>query len=184
MDDILSRIASFARNPPPVRTTAAATKCPASSTFIETTICQGNNPDRPQTAASSHFSKSALLCFSKDRPYQLEQFLISSKMFLSLDKIALKIFVLYSPGRFPPLIVTSAQFYLWSIYSWLYPEQLFCWMVECYDAASTSRGCHCLFECIVFCPSVRSNTPGCSLPCLTMLLEYALTFSDHRKLWK
>ena len=112
MDDILSRIASFARNPPLVQTVSAATKCPASSNFIKTTICQENNPNRLQTAASSHFSKSALLCFSKDRPYQLEQFLISSKTFLSLDKIALQIFVLYSPGRFPPLFVTSSQFYL------------------------------------------------------------------------
>lgn len=112
MDDILSRIASFARNSPPVQTTSAATKNPASPKFIETAVCQQNSPDRLQTAVSAHFSKSVLLCFSKDRPYQLEQYLISSKTFLSLDKIALKIFVLYSPGKFPSLIVTSTQFYL------------------------------------------------------------------------
>ena len=99
MDDILSRIASFARNVPPVQTASSATKCPARTDFIETIMSPRISPDSLKERVSVHYTKAALLCFSKDRPYQLEQFLISANLFLSPDESALKIFVLYSPGR-------------------------------------------------------------------------------------
>jgi hypothetical protein len=110
MDDILSRIASFARNVPPVQTASSATKCPARTDFIETIVSPRISPDRLKEGVSVHYTNAALLCFSKDRPYQLEQFLISAELFLSSDKSALKIFVLYSPGRLPPPVAYRSVF--------------------------------------------------------------------------
>ena len=113
MEDILSRIAAFARDAapatPPVQTTSTTTKCPTSTDFVKTAVVELSSLDCLQTRVSV---KSALLCFSKDRPFQLEQFLISSKSFLSLGENASKIFVLYSPGRYFPPIATSMQFSL------------------------------------------------------------------------
>jgi hypothetical protein len=103
MDDILSRIASFARNVPAVQTVSSAAKCPTPTDLIEAIVSPRISPDRLKERVSVHNTKAALLCFSKDRPYQLEQFLISAKLFLSPDKSALKIFVLYSPGRLSTL---------------------------------------------------------------------------------
>lgn len=104
MDDILSRIASFARNVPPVQT------APTRTDLIEAIVSPRISPDRLKERVNVHNTKAALLCFSKDRPYQLEQFLISAKLFLSPDESALKIFVLYSPGRLAPLVAYSSVF--------------------------------------------------------------------------
>ena len=44
-----------------------------------------------------------LLCFSKNRPFQLEQLLISIKSFIGTKENDITIIVLYSPGNDVPV---------------------------------------------------------------------------------
>ena len=51
-----------------------------------------------ENSVESHPNEVGILCFSKDRPFQLEQFLISTEEFLLSAENTLRILVLFSPG--------------------------------------------------------------------------------------
>ena len=51
-----------------------------------------------ENSVESHPYEVGILCFSKDRPFQLEQFLISTEEFLLSAENTLRILVLFSPG--------------------------------------------------------------------------------------
>lgn len=142
MDDILSRIASFARNVPPVQTASSAAKCPTRTDLIQAIVSPRISPDCLKERVNVQYTKAAVLCFSKDRPYQLEQFLISAKLFLSPDQSALKIFVLYSPGRLSHPVAYSSVF---DPSSWRHDLPSNC-VAKCLDVAPISN----CFRCILF----------------------------------
>jgi hypothetical protein len=91
MDDILLRIASFAGNQEPQAKTAATEKdldIKKESYGHLKTCCN----------VTSSNETLGILCFSKDRPFQLEQFLISTEKFVQSTANTVKIIVLFSPG--------------------------------------------------------------------------------------
>jgi hypothetical protein len=90
MDDILSRIASYAG----VQQQVLLPAVPISvENKVETT---GTDIVGHQKRVSI---KIGLLCFSKNRPFQLEQLLLSIKRFLRPRKDDITIIILYSPGN-------------------------------------------------------------------------------------
>lgn len=89
MDDILSRIASYAGVQQQVL-------LPAVPISVE------NKVETTGTDIVGHQKSSikiGLLCFSKNRPFQLEQLLLSIKRFLRPRKDDITIIILYSPGN-------------------------------------------------------------------------------------
>jgi hypothetical protein len=97
MDDILSRIASFtgvSENPQQQKLFATL-----STSVINKVGANGTDLVGHQKRLIAVSVKIGLLCFSKDRPFQLEQLLISSKRFLKAGMDDITIIVLYSPGN-------------------------------------------------------------------------------------
>jgi hypothetical protein len=98
MDDILFRIASFtgvSENTQHQKLLSTLSTSVVNKVGANGTDLVGHQKKR-FTAVST---KIGLLCFSKDRPFQLEQLLISSKHFLKARKDDITIIVLYSPGN-------------------------------------------------------------------------------------
>ena len=94
MDNILARIALFAGNGVPVELGSQA-KSSCVSLQQATRI---DDVGHPANSVRTIPNEVGILCFSKDRPFQLEQFLISTEEFILSTKNSLKILVLFSPG--------------------------------------------------------------------------------------
>jgi hypothetical protein len=77
MDDIFAHIASF-----------------TAKTVLPAVPIEKVSPMRISILATPSLG---ILCFSKDRPFQLEQFILSIKKYIQ-SAIPLQIVILYSPG--------------------------------------------------------------------------------------
>ena len=95
MDEILARIALFSGNSGVISSVQSnvkpTVKVPARK------VTEDNHRIRTVNTESTGVG---VLCFSKDRPFQLEQFLTSASSFIAVKRRQIKIVVLYSPGSF------------------------------------------------------------------------------------
>ena len=94
MDGILGRIALFAGNGV-MKDSSAKAKLPTASLKH---IPQYKYVENSAHVTGTYPKDVGILCFSKDRPFQLEQFLISTTEFIDSGEHSTKIVVLYSPG--------------------------------------------------------------------------------------
>lgn len=94
MDAILARIAMFAGDAKPLKVSEAH-----SAPQISLTSTKSSNDDEYFERSGGAPSKEVgILCFSKDRPFQLEQFLTSTEKFVQSTEATASLIVLYSPG--------------------------------------------------------------------------------------
>ena len=94
MDEILARIALFSGSNSVIPSVQKSIK-PA----VKVSAKQENEDNRRRTV-NTESNGVGVLCFSKDRPFQLEQFLTSASSYIAFERRQIKIVVLYSPGSF------------------------------------------------------------------------------------
>ena len=95
MDEILARIALFSGSKSVIPSAQKTVK--ATEKLSARQITEDSHRSRRVNTESNGVG---VLCFSKDRPFQLEQFLISSSSFIAVERRQIKVVVLYSPGSF------------------------------------------------------------------------------------